>query len=164
MSSSSAGGDRPGRVDAGRYLERRSAIVKQIQAIGRPVRVVLVDDNDFDARRIETSLRILLGSSLLVQLTRTSEGLVRLIKRGFDPDAVVIDDRLPPAGTAETTLAAVRAAGFAGPVIVISGQFSQGRQQALQRLAVAGVFDKDDVDALGLAELFLPPSSRPPES
>lgn len=158
MSSSSAGGDRPGRVDAGRYLERRSAIVKQIQAIGRPIRVVLVDDDDFDARRIETSLRILLGSSAIVQLARTSEGLVRLIRRGFDPDAVVIDDRLPPAGTAETTLADLRAAGFLGPVIVISGQFSQGRQQALQRLNVAGVFDKDDVDALGLAELFLSPS------
>lgn len=160
MSSSDAGGDRPGRVDAGRYLERRSAIVKQIQGIGRPLRVVLVDDNDFEARRIDTSLRILLGSAVIVQLARTAEGIVRLIKRGFDPDAIVLDDRLPPAGVAETTLADVRAAGFAGPVIVISGQFSQGRQQALQRLNVAGVFDKDEVDALALAELFLTTPSR----
>src|SRR5690606_36548380 len=113
--------DRPGRVDAGRYLERRSAIVKQIQGIGRPIKVVLVDDNDFDARRIDTSLRILLGSAVIVQLARTAEGVVRLIKRGFEPDAVVLDDRLPPADTAETTLALVRAAGFAGPVIVLSG-------------------------------------------
>lgn len=155
MTSSDDGDGRAGRMDAGRYLERRSAVVKRIQAVGRPVRVLLVEDNDFDAQRLMASLRVLLGGQLQLRQARTAEEMVRAVKRGFEADAVVLDDKLPAGVGAEASIERLRSAGFSGPIIVVSGWFTPARRQSLARLSVAGVFDKDDVDALSVAELFL---------
>lgn len=159
MSSGEDGDGRAGRVDAGCYLKRRSRVVKQIHTSGRPVRVFLVEDNDFDARRLEASLRVLLGTHLAFRLARTAEEMLRALNRGFAPDAVVLDDKLPGGIGAEQSIERLRQAGFSGPIIVVSGLFTPARRQSLLRLGVAGIFDKDDVDALSLVELFTPPDA-----
>lgn len=155
MSTSDDGDGRAGRVNAGRYLERRSAMVKRVQGIGRPVRVLLVEDDASDARRLEASLRVLLGTHLSARTARTADEMLRVVGRGFEPDAVVLDDKLPGGIGAEQSVAKLKATGYSGPIIIISGFFNLARRQTLARLGVAGVFDKDDVDALSLTELFL---------
>lgn len=160
MSSSDDGDGRAGRMNAGRYLERRSAIVKEAQALGRVVRVLVVDDSDFDARRLEASLRVLLGSHLETRHARTADEMMRAVGRGFDPDAIVLDDRLSGGVEAEASVERLRASGCLAPIVIVSGFFGLARRQALARLGVAGVFDKDDVDALSLMELFLPKAPK----
>lgn len=155
MSSNDDSDRRAGRLDSRRFLTRRSALIKQIQAREKDVRILLAEDDDFDARRILSSLRILLGSHGVLLHARTADELLKAIRRGFAPDLVILDDRLGPASEATSTVPQIRAAGFAGPIAVVSGLFNPARQQLLSRIGGVALIDKDDIDAGRLISLAI---------
>jgi DNA-binding NarL/FixJ family response regulator len=137
------------------YLERRSAVAKRVQALDREVRVLVVEDNNVDATKIQTGLKMMFGAGILTTHISEPADITRTL-RSRRPDVVVLDDRMADGSGAEGTLPQLRQAGFRGPVILISGFLSQAREAALARLAgISAIINKDDADSLVLAEAIL---------
>lgn len=124
-------------------------------ALERPLRILIVEDDEFDARKLMTSLRVVFGEKGTIYHARTAVEMVRAASREPRPDTVVLDDRLPDGASGEQSLKDLRATGFSGRVVLLSGLFTAQRRQALARLGAVGVLDKDDADSLTLAELLL---------
>lgn len=137
----------------GGHLERRSALLKRVQALPRKPRILVVEDREQDVRFIETSLRRWFGPDLAVSVARTLKAMADTSRQSFD--VVLLDDRLDGSHRSEASVPILRASGHAGPIIVISALLTNARQAELRRLGVTEMILKDDADGARLAELVI---------
>jgi PAS domain S-box-containing protein len=109
------------------------------------IRVLIVEDDDEDARLIVTRLRR--GGVDLVAETVTSATQLRTALRDNAPDLVISDYNLP-AFTAEDALQSVREHGSDAPFILVSGQVGEDRAAAMMKAGAGDFILKDRMDRL----------------
>ena len=69
-----------------------------------------------------------------------------------EPCLVFLDDILKPSATPSQAIPLLRNAGYAGPIIVVSGQVTHSRRSSLLADGASDVIHKDDVDSVRVAE------------
>jgi len=145
-----ANSDGKGGVTGG-FLVKRSNAARSMQQLPQVTDVLLVEDESFDADRLTATLRVLFGYELSVRRAAT---LGQAVDRVMDrkPDIVFLDDVLKPSDTALDTIPYLRHAGYAGPIVVVSGRATRRRRIELAGAGAAEVIHKDDVDSVSVAE------------
>jgi len=135
----------------GTHLARKSELVRE-RAKLRTVRdVLVVDDESLDAERLTATLRVVFGYDLRIRLASTlGDAVDRVIES--KPSLVFLDDILKPSANALQAIPLLRGAGYAGPIIVVSGQVTHQRRSSLLANGAAEVIHKDDVDSVRVAE------------
>jgi CheY-like chemotaxis protein len=132
-------------------LVRKSELAKRIRALPPLRNIMVIDDNDQDARHATVVLRMLLGPELVVTSHRYLAKAVAELQRTM-PDLIILDDHLPPMDRAETSLKALQRFGFKGPFIVMTGMLDRQRKFELEQLGPLGLIHKDDLDSFSLSE------------
>jgi len=123
--------------------------------------ILVVDDETFDADRLQATLRVLLGYDIELRRAATVATAVDSVLSRM-PELVFLDDCLKPSDTATDTIPFLRRAGFNGPIVVISGQVTRKRRKILMETGATEVIHKDEVDSVRLAEAMV--RVYPPES
>lgn len=139
---SSSGGD---------FLAKKSGLVRNRSTLTGFADVLIIDDDMLDADRMIATLRVMFGYDVVVRCASNIRDALSAIQ-AKQPDLIILDDILKPSDDGETTLPLIRAAGFAGPIVVISGQVTRTRRPTLLLAGATDVLHKDDVDSVRLAE------------
>jgi DNA-binding response OmpR family regulator len=141
-------------VSGGAHLERRSALVKRIQALDVFIRLLIVEDKAQDAHFITKPLGQLFGGRAELQLASSVDALREALSSSTFA-LIILDDRLDAGTTANQTLPMIRAAGHNGPVLLVSGILTQARRAELKRLGAEITLTKDELDSVELGERIL---------
>lgn len=141
-SSSKAGGD---------YLAKRSGVTKSRAQLPPLSDILIIDDETFDADRLNATLRLMFGYDVNIRRVGTLAKAVDEVMTRH-PDVVFLDDILKPSDTASQTLPFLRRAGYEGPVIVVSGQVNRQRKTVLKDAGAADIIHKDELDSVRIAE------------
>ena len=141
-SNSGSGGD---------FLHKKSGIMRDKQGMPHLKDVVVVDDEHIDADRMLATLRVMFGYDVEVRRAATMGAAIDLVM-ARKPDIVFLDDILKPSDDASQTIPFLRRAGYAGPIVVISGQVTRNRRTLLLAAGATEVIHKDDVDSVRLTE------------
>src|SRR5262249_42755887 len=96
-------------------------------------------------------LRVIFGYDLRIHLAMTLGDAVDRVG-AVKPCLVFLDDILKPSDNALQSMPLLRRAGYAGPIIVISGQVTHHRRSSLLAGGASEVIHKDDVDSVRVAE------------
>lgn len=145
----------------GDFLAKKSDITKLRLQLPSLKDVLVVDDETFDADRLQATLRVMFGYEIEVRRAATITTAVDCVL-SRRPDLVFLDDCLKPSDTATDTIPFLKRAGFDGPIVVISGQVTRTRRQQLLAIGASEVIHKDDVDSVRLAEAMLRLYAVPP--
>ena len=138
----------------GDFLERKSSVNKQRTALPELRDVLVVDDNDVDAKRLTATLRVILGYEIHVRRASTvATALDCVIER--KPDLIFLDDVLKPSDSATETIPFLRHANYTGPIIVVSGEVTRTRHVELRASGATEIIHKDDVDSVRLTEAMV---------
>lgn len=113
--------------------------------------VLVVEDEDSDARRLAATLRLVLGRGVHARRVETLAEVAGAVSATV-PDIVFIDDYLEPGDNALDTIPELRRAGYAGPVIVLSGAMDRARSLVLQAAGARVTLHKEDVNSVTVAE------------
>jgi len=141
-SASRSGGD---------FLDKKSGITKSRGSLSAPKDILVVEDETFDADRLKATLHLLFGYEIEIRRAATlGSALDAVIAR--KPEIVFLDDVLKPSDNASHTIPFLRHAGYAGPIVVISGQVTRQRRATLIEAGAADVIHKDDVDSVRVSE------------
>ncbi len=144
MSSTSAptGGD---------ILARRNDANWSKQSLPDIKDVLIVEDEAFDADRLQATLSIILGRDIEIRRAHTlAVALDRVLEAV--PDIVFLDDYLKPNDNAAQTIPLVRRAGYEGPIVIVSGEVDRRRAAELKALGAAHTLHKEDVDSGSVTE------------
>ena len=114
---------------------------------------LVIDDNEFDSEVLRAVLHVWFGYDIDVRSAR-SIGLGLDCLQDRIPDVVFLDDLLPPSETATENMPYLRRWGYEGPIIIISSHLNRRRQLELAAAGAADVIHKDDMSAVGIAEVF----------
>lgn len=138
--------------DGGReFLARRSDLTKARRDGAAFSDVLLIEDDNFDADRLEAILHIMFGYDIVIRRARTlGRALDCVIER--KPQVAFLDDILKPADNAAQTIPFMRRCGYEGPIIVVSGLVTLQRRAMLKAAGAVDVVHKDDVDTVRIAE------------
>lgn len=90
--------------------------------MNRELRILVIDDDEFDRKNVERSLRSLQPKPILTFATTAKEGLDRISKADFD--CILLDYRLPGMDGGEM-LTEIRKDGIKTPVIIMTSQGSE---------------------------------------
>jgi CheY-like chemotaxis protein len=135
----------------GDFLERRNRAIRDLGDLPRLSDVLVVEDDDTDARRLRATLTLIFGRDAEVRHAATLNSAVdRVIERC--PEIVFLDDRLPPSDTALQSIPFLRRAGYTGPLIIVSSVVTRVRRRELIAAGADDVIHKDDVDSVRLGE------------
>jgi response regulator of citrate/malate metabolism len=135
----------------GTFLARKSDVTKSQQGQARPDDILIVEDENFDADRLRATLHIMFGYGIEVRRARTlGSALDCVIER--HPQLIFLDDYLKPSDNATQTIPFLRHCGYAGPIIVVSGQVDRLRRAMLVKAGAIDVIHKDDLDSVRIAE------------
>ena len=135
----------------GTFLTRKSDAAKSQQDGNRPSDVLIVEDENFDADRLRATLHIMFGYAIEVRRARTlGSALDCVIER--KPELIFLDDYLKPSDNATHTIPFLRRCGYAGPIIVVSGQVDRLPRAMLVKAGAVDVIHKDDLDSVRIAE------------
>lgn len=152
-SSTKSGGD---------FLAKRSGVTKSRSDLPKLKDILIVDDETFDADRLKATLHLMFGYDLDIRRAATlGRALDEVIARM--PEVIFLDDVLKPNDNASQTLPFLRRAGYAGPVIVVSGQVTRQRRTLLLGAGANDVIHKDDVDSVRVAEALHRVFDKPQE-
>ncbi|MGI9411042.1 MAG: response regulator [Hyphomicrobiaceae bacterium] len=113
--------------------------------------VLIVEDEDFDADRLQATLRVVLGQDAKIRRAATIASALDMVIEAM-PDIVLLDDYLKPNDTASQTIPFVRRAGFNGPIVIISGEIDRRRKFELQAIGAAAALHKEDVDSASVSK------------
>lgn len=113
--------------------------------------VLVVEDDALDCDRMLATLRVMFGYELVMRRAATLAGAVDAVMER-SPEIVFLDDILKPSDDALQSIPFLRRAGFAGPIVVVSGQASRTRRPVLIAAGANEVIHKDDVDSVRLTE------------
>lgn len=142
--------DRTGR----NHLEERSRLRMRVKAL-KPVRsILIIDDAAFDGDVLASSLRLVFGQGVEIVQVRNVQTIRKVVVE-VKPDLLFLDDRLSHSVSAETSLDAIRRAGYTRPIIITSGLLTRARQIELGKLGVADIVHKDDCNTARLSEAVL---------
>lgn len=145
--------------DPADFLRRKSGVHKSRLSAARASDILLIDDSAFDAKALGALVRAAFGRDAQI---RHATGLMRgrnmLLERM--PDLILLDDMLPPSDRAEGSIAYLRTCGYAGPIVVVSGQMTRIRRLGLLQVGAADVLHKDDLNVASLAQAAIPASDR----
>jgi DNA-binding NtrC family response regulator len=147
----------------GTFLARKSDVNKSQQGSGRLTDILIVEDENFDADRLRATLHIMFGYSIEVRRARTlGSALDCVIER--HPQMIFLDDYLKPSDNATQTIPFLRHCGYAGPIIVVSGQVDRLRRAMLVKAGAIDVIHKDDLDSVRIAEAVARAAEVVPET
>jgi DNA-binding NtrC family response regulator len=135
------------------FLEQRSALGKRFQSVTAPLDVLVVEDRESDLKLILSSLRLVLGVSSALRSATSRGAMLEAVKQKA-PNLIFLDDLLL-ADRAEVTMPALKAAGYHGSVVIISGLVTRTRLVELSRLGAIDVIHKDDLNSSRLKEAVL---------
>ena len=138
----------------GDFLAKKSDITRLRLELPALSDILVVDDETFDADRLQATLRVMFGYDVKVRRAATVGSAVDCVLKQ-NPELIFLDEHLKPSDTATDTIPFLRRAGFSGPIVVISGQVTRKRRQQLMDIGAAEVIHKDDVDSVRLAEAML---------
>lgn len=141
-SSSSSGGD---------FLAKKSALVRAKAGLPKLADVLVVEDAPIDSERMLGTLRVMFGYDLKVRTAATLATALDAVMASR-PDIIFLDDILKPSDDAAQTIPFLLRAGYAGPIVVISGQVTRTRRSVLMAAGATDVIHKDDVDSVRLTE------------
>ena len=136
------------------FLTKKSDITRLRMQLPALKDVLVVDDETFDADRLQATLRVMFGYEIEVRRAATIATAVDCVL-SRKPEIVFLDDCLKPSDTATDSIPFLRRAGFEGPIVVISGQVTRNRRRDLMDIGATEVIHKDDVDSVRLAEAML---------
>lgn len=141
-------------VAGGAHLERRSALLKKIHALGLKIKLLIVEDKQQDANFITKPLARLFGSLADIVVAASVVSLKAALEReAFS--LIILDDRMDAGATANQTLPMIRDAGHKGPILVVSAILTQARRAELKRLGAEIVLTKDELDSVELGDRIL---------
>jgi DNA-binding response OmpR family regulator len=147
----------------GAFLARKSDATKAQQGNGRFTDILVVEDENFDADRLRATLHIMFGYGIDVRRARTlGSALDCVIER--NPQLIFLDDYLKPSDNATQTIPFLRHCGYAGPIIVVSGQVDRLRRAMLVKAGAVDVIHKDDLDSVRIAEALARVTEVVPEA
>lgn len=150
------------RSPGGTFLARKSDVAKAQQEGLRLADVLIVEDENFDADRLRATLHIMFGYAIDVRRARTlGMALDCVIER--HPELIFLDDYLKPSDNATQTIPFLRRCGYAGPIIVVSGQVDRMRRALLIKAGAIDVIHKDDLDSVRIAEALGRAAGAQPE-
>lgn len=133
------------------HLTKRSDLTSARAKRGLPGEILIIDDEALDAERLTATLHVLFGYHVLIRWACSlGDAIDSLAER--QPCITFLDDILKPAGDALLSIPELRRAGYAGPVIVVSGAVTQSRRTRLLAVGASDVIHKDDVDSVRVAE------------
>ncbi len=136
----------------GDFLARRNDAALAKALLPKISNVLIVEDETFDADRLEATVNIILGrDEITVRRAQTLDKAIDAVLKSI-PDMVFLDDYLRPSDSALETIPMLRRAGYEGPIIVISGEVDRPRNLALRRAGAAETIHKDDVNSVKLSE------------
>jgi DNA-binding response OmpR family regulator len=141
-SSTGSGGD---------FLTKKSDLMRARRDMPALKSVLIVEDEDPDADRLKATLRLMFGYDLDLRRAATLGTALDAILK-LMPELLFLDDVLKPSDEAHQTIPFIRRAGYAGPIIVVSGRVTRQRRAALIGAGATDVIHKDDVDSVRLAE------------
>lgn len=144
-SSTGSGGD---------FLAKKSAVTKIRKSLPQVSDVLIVEDEASDADRLGATLRVIFGYEIAVRCAATLGSAIDCVL-ARKPELVFLDDVLKPSDTAVQSIPFLRRAGYAGPIVVVSGQVSRTRRADLLAAGATDVIHKDDVDSVRLAEALI---------
>jgi len=130
----------------GEILAQRNEATWAKRDLPKLADVLIVEDETFDANRLEATLHLVLGRETSVRRAATlGSAIDRVIEA--KPDMVFLDDYLKPSDTAVQTIPFLRRAGYDGPIVVVSGEVDRARRAELQAAGAIDSIHKDDVDS-----------------
>lgn len=136
------------------HLTRRSKVTRRLKAMLPIASVLIIDDNDVEGEALMATLRLILGHDTPLHFARRLPDARRLLQSEV-PAVVFLDDRLGHSVSAEVSLSMLRASGYTGKPILLSGMLTRARLIELKRLEVSDIIHKDDLDALRIMEALL---------
>lgn len=145
-----AANETPGKA----HLQRRSKLARRLQPLLPLKNVLVIDDSDLEATALLAMLRLVIGHETAFHHARTLIDARRVIEMAT-PDVIFLDDRLGHSVSAEVSVARIKAFGFQGRPILLSGILTRTRTIELMKLEVADIIHKDDLDAVRIMEALL---------
>lgn len=116
-------------------------------------RILILDDDDHYAMLFSAYLKLSKVEGGAVEHATTTDEAVKHL-REFMPDMVFLDNRIPPHSDFRHGLKALRDAGYAGPVIVQSACIADQIFDEAEKLGVAEVIDKFEMNETRLISLL----------
>ncbi len=133
------------------HLAKKSELVAARARLGVLKEILVIEDESLDAERLTATLRVLFGYESQIRCASTlGDAVDSIIEQ--QPCLVFLDDILKPSATASQAIPLLRKAGYAGPIIVVSGQVTHSRRSSLLADGASDVIHKDDVDSVRVAE------------
>ena len=133
------------------FLAKKSDMTRARKNMPVLKSILIVEDEDPDAERLQATLRVMFGYDLELRRAATLGSAIDAILKKV-PELVFLDDVLKPSDEAHQTIPFLRRAGYEGPIVVVSGRVNRQRRTALTSAGATDVIHKDDVDSVRLAE------------
>ena len=143
-----------GKAPGAPHLARRGAMINMARARLGKGRVLIADDSAADCKYLMTTIRIIVGSENDLVTAPSLRKAIEALEAN-PVDVIFIDDRISGIEKFETSMPQLRKAGFAGPVIVVSGFLSPERRRMLFELGAVDAIHKDDIEALRVSEAIV---------
>jgi len=135
----------------GNFLAKKADVTKTRMGHPAPSDILIVEDENFDADRLRATLHIMFGYEIDVRRAKTlGSALDAVIER--HPEVIFLDDYLKPNDNATHTIPFLRRCGYAGPIVVVSGEVDRQRRGVLIKAGAIDVIHKDDLDSVRIAE------------
>lgn len=136
----------------GQHLEKRSGLLRLPSGVRGLRDILVVEDEERDAKRIQANLRQMVGyDDLEIRLATTLSSAVDAVL-ARQPELVLLDDELRPSDTAKESIPFMRRAGYRGPIVIVSSKATRARRSALLAEGASEVIHKDDIDTVRLTE------------
>jgi response regulator of citrate/malate metabolism len=135
----------------GNFLARKADVTKTRMGLPAFTDILVVEDENFDADRLRATLHIMFGYDIQVRRAKTlGSALDAVIERQLE--VIFLDDYLKPNDNATHTIPFLRRCGYAGPIVVVSGEVDRQRRGTLIKAGAIDVIHKDDLDSVRIAE------------
>lgn len=135
----------------GNFLAKKADVTKARMGLPPVHDILIVEDENFDADRLKATLHIMFGYDIEVRRAKTlGSALDAVIER--HPEVIFLDDYLKPNDNATHTIPFLRRCGYAGPIVVVSGEVDRKRRGILIKAGAIDVIHKDDLDSVRIAE------------
>lgn len=133
------------------HLAKRSELVRQREKLEKFHDILVVEDDTLNSERLTATLRVIFGYAAQIRTASTlGDAVNAVIER--KPGIIFLDDVLKPSSSASQGIPLLRNAGYAGPIIIVSGLVTHARRISLLAEGAIDVVHKDDVDSVRLAE------------
>ncbi|MEM9383454.1 MAG: hypothetical protein AAGA68_00205 [Pseudomonadota bacterium] len=121
-----------------------------------------IEDGRFDRLVFATHFKAMRRDDLTLDCVDSVESAVHAIQACM-PAIVFLDNRVPPYDSFEESLAVLVDAGFAGPVVLVTGLPTDEMQQAVDGVGpVCALLDKIQLTSRRLTEVITPLLARLP--